>query len=125
MTERLLQHLLDRATGTKESPTPWPAALVVALLAVAVVGVLCFIGVMQRRSSAAVLHRLDVVQNETRQKQVLLTTVQGRAKRAKIDENLQALAGEKDALNARLVDLQTQRDALAARVAAVTSWDQV
>ena len=99
--------------------------MVVALLAVAVVGVLCFIGVMQRRASAAVLHRLDVVQNETRQKQVLLTTVQGRAKRAKIDENLQALAGEKDALNARLVDLQTQRDALAARVAAVTSWDQV
>jgi len=122
----LVQRLVKEAVGSKEQPTPWPAALIVGLFAVLLLGIQFFAMVLAGRKHAASAHKLDVLKNDLRQKEVLFDQLEeNQAKREKIAENIAKLETKKKSVENDLRAVEEQRSEFRKKLEAVTDWDDV
>ena len=120
------QRLVKEAVGTKEEPTPWPAALIIGLFAALMLGISVFSSILSGRKQAALAHKLDVIENDKRQKTELFDKLEeNEEKRQKLDGKIQKLESKREEVENKLQSLETGRQEFKKKLAAATDWDDV
>ena len=124
--KELLKHLVESTGGSKEEPTPWPAAVILTLLAIIVGGVMLYLAVMSRRKYAAQAHQLDVLQNEGRQKEELYDKLEeGDKHKDVLSQEIRKLSKERTSIRKEMLKLDAKRREFKKTLSHVTSWDDV
>ena len=124
--ETLLRKLTAEAVGTKEEPTAWPTALVLALLAALVVIVFSVASVMAGRKSAAMAHKLDKLENGKRQKKALWDKLEeSEERRVELDVEIKDVESQISKVGDKILALDESREDFRRKLSAVASWDDV